>query len=142
MTTPVAGDPAGIRKFTGDWFDEEGNLVAVISNSPEPWLSVHTPYNLEPKDAHLRSGKIVFRLTSNDAEEVSLQLTGKDEIQVSVARDPHATCGDHRLLVLVLIRNPSPAWHRKLAARKAREEASNLARDAFYDTMDRLARVL
>ena len=142
QTAPIAGDPAGLRKFAGEWFDQEGNLMAVIASSPEPRLSVRTPYDLEPKDARLVNGRIVFRLTNNDPEEISLRLTGEDEISVDVAPEKNATCGYQPLRALVLVRNPSPAWQMELAVRKGTEVATELANTAYDRTMDRLARVL
>ena len=84
----------------------------------------------------------MFRLESDNPEEVSLELTGKDELQVSVVREPNATCGPRVIPVLVLVKNPSPGWHMKLAARKAREGAADLARGTYNGAMDLLARVL
>lgn len=142
QTAPLTGDAAGLKRFAGRWFDEEGNLIAVISSPPGAQLTVHTPYDLTPKDAHLHNGKIVFRLASDDPEEISLQLTGEDEIQVSVDKGPHATCGYRVLPAFVLVRNPSPAWHMKLTVQKASKEAAGFARWAYDGTMDRLARIL
>lgn len=142
QTAPLTGDPAGLGKFAGRWFDQEGNLVAIISNSPEPRLSVQTPYDLEPKDAHLRNGKVVFHLTTNNPEEISLRLTGEDEISVDVAERKNATCGYHPLRALVLLKNPSPAWQMEVAWRKGTAVATKLANSAYDRTMDRLARVL
>lgn len=149
QTASLAGDPAGLRKFEGEWFDEEGNLLAVVSSSPEPRLSVQTPYDLEPKDARLLNGEIVFRLTNDNPEEVSLRLTGEDELQVLAVKEPlgligtsGCSCAGYQIPVLVLIRNPSPAWHMKLTLRKGTEVAAELASAAYEGTLDRLARVL
>ena len=142
QTAPLAGDPAGLGKFAGRWFDEEGNLIAVISSQPEPRLSVQTPYDLEPKDARLLNGEIVFRLTGNDREGISLRLTGEDELSVDVAREKNATCGYHALSTLVLLRNPSPAWLMKQSVRKTTEVTAYFARRTYDRTWDWLARTL
>ncbi len=142
QTAPLAGDPAGLGKFAGRWFDENGNLIAVVSNSPEPRLSVQTPYDLEPKDAHLKNGKIVFRLTNDKPEEISLQLTGEDELSVEVAEEPNATCGYHVVQAIVLLRNPPPAWLMKQSLRKGTAEAAQFASKAYEGALDRLARIL
>jgi hypothetical protein len=142
QTVPVAGDADGLRKFAGEWFDEEGNLIAVISTSPEPQLSVQTPKELEPKGARLLNREIVFRLATNNPEEISFRLTGEDEISVAVAEKKNATCGYHPFLALVLVRDPSPAWQMELALRKGAEVATELANTAYDRTMDRLVRVL
>lgn len=146
---PLAGDADGLEKLAGQWFDEEGNLVAVISSSPEPWLSVRTPYNLEPKNARLQNGEILFRLTNDDPSEISLRLTGEDELQVSMARESPdlfrcggCFCTEDRLTVLVLLRNPSPAWHMQQTVRKTTEVTAEIARAAYDGALDRLARVL
>lgn len=151
QTVPVTGDADGLRKFAGEWFDEEGNLMAVISSSPVPQLSVQTPYDLEPKGAHLLNDEIVFRLTSDNASEISFRLTGEDELQVGVAQEVNmhplwlssCSCASpDSFPALVLVRNPSPAWHMKLSMRKGTEVATELAKAAYDGTMDRLARVL
>lgn len=142
QTAPVAGDPAGLRKFAGQWYDEEGNLIAVISTSPEPRLSARTFYDLEPKSARLQNGVIVFRLTSSEPSEISLRLTGEDELSVDVAREKNALCGYGAFPAAVLTRNPSPAWHMERSVRKTTEVAAELAREAYDGTWDLLARVL
>lgn len=150
QTVPVAGDAAGLRMFAGRWFDEEGNLIAVVSSPPGAQLSILTPYSLEPKDAQLRNGTIVFRLASDDPEEVSLRLQGEDELLVSVAREKSAlllsgscSCGtDDPLPVTVLLREPSPVWHMQHSVRKAQEGTADLARIAYNGAMDWLAQAL
>lgn len=149
QTAPLAGDAASLRKFAGEWFDENGNLIAVISTSPEPRLSVQTPKELEPKGARVLNSEIVFRLASDDPSEVSFRLTGENEISVSIANDGPAalksgdcSCTKARLPVMVLVRNPSPAWHMKLTVRKGTAVATELANAAFEGTMDRLAEAL
>jgi hypothetical protein len=59
-----------------------------------------------------------------------------------MAPRPSSTCGYHPFQTLVLIRNPSPAWHMKLSVRKGTEVATELGKAAYEGTMDRLARVL
>ena len=142
QTAPLAGDPAGLRKFAGQWYDEEGNLIAVISTSPEPRLSARTFYDLEPKNARLQNGMIVFRLTSSDPSEISLRLTGEDELSVDVAQEKNVTCGFQSFPTIALVRNPSPAWHMERSVRKTTEVAAELARDAYDGTWDLLVRVL
>lgn len=145
QTAPLAGDAAGLKKFAGQWFDENGNLIAVISISPEPRLSARTPYELEPKDARLQNGKIVFRLTSDDPEEISLRLTGEDELAVDMGQEEQGgsslSC-IHPFPAIVLVRNPTPAWHMERSVRKTKEVTAEFARDAYHGTMDLLARTL
>jgi len=138
QTTDLAGDTAGLRKFEGRWFDENGNLMAVISSPPEPRLSVRTFYELEPKDARLQDGQIVFDLGSGP---VFLRLTGKNEILVSLDASSCCSCMDP-CPALVLVRNPPPEWLMKQSLRKTTEVTAHFARQAYDGTWDWLARAL
>lgn len=51
-------------------------------------------------------------------------------------------CGNRAFLAIVLVRNPSPAWHMKRSMRKAMAVATDLTREAYDGALDRLARVL
>ena len=146
-TAPVAGDADGLRQFEGRWFDEEGNLVAVVSSAPEPRLYIQTLKELEPKDVRLQNGEIVFRLGNHD--EVFLRLIGEDKMQVSMgqtAPDPRSasscSCQHDPVPVLVLVRNPSPTWYMKLASQKIAHEGGRFARRTYARTWDWLARTL
>jgi hypothetical protein len=144
-TTDLAGDTAGLRRFEGRWFDENGNLMAVISSPPEPRLSVRPFYELEPKDARLQDGQIVFDLGSGP---VFLRLTGEDEVLVSLGREApdepsSCSCSDAEPFpALVLVRNPPPEWLMKQAVRKTSEITAHFARKAYDGTWNWLARVL
>jgi len=145
-TTDLAGDTAGLGKFEGRWFDENGILIAVVSSPPGPRLSVRTFYELEPKDARLENGQVVFDLGSGDP--VFLRLTGEDEILVSTAREApdepsSSSCSSAGPVpALVLVRNPPPEWLIKQAVRKTTEITAHFARKAYDGTWNWLAGVL
>jgi len=146
-TAPLAGDADGLRRFEGRWFDEEGNLVVVVSSGAEPRLSVPSIKELKPRDVRLQNGEIVFRLGSHD--EVFLRLTGEDHMQVIIgqeAPDPHTagscSCRPDPVPVLALVRNPSTVWYMKLASRKVAREGARFAWRTYDRTWDWLARTL
>ncbi len=143
QTVPLAGDVAGLLRFEGRWFDEEGRLMAVVSGAPRPHLSVLTPKDLPPKDARLWNGQIVFHL-GNDRTRIALRFTGGDEIVVRMLGDPSSQCGYifTAFPVLSLVRNPSGAWFLRQNLRKAKEIGADAAKKGYDETMDLLARVL
>lgn len=148
-TAAVAGDPTGLAAFAGSWYDDEGHLMAVISDLPAPQLRLRTPYDLEPRDVRLRRGEIVFRMTSEDPEEVSLQLTGKDRLRVSLAARENppspataCSCRADRLSGPVLVRNPPAPWLVRQSVHHAAEWGAAVARRAYASAWNWLARVL
>jgi hypothetical protein len=150
QTTALSGAATGLRKFEGRWFDEDGNLIAVVSERPEPELSVRVHGDLPLRGARLRDGAIVFRAGSDDPLAFSMQLTGSNKAVIdqgietpggfSPSQRLAPFCGFSFSTTTPLVRAPSSPWRLKM--RKGARITAELAHEAYEGTFHWLAGVL
>jgi hypothetical protein len=124
QTITLAGSPAGLEKFTGGWYDCEGELIAVISSGADSrfnlQLAIPTEY-LSVTGARLQGHDILLTLQGGGTLAIQLlKASIEPEIcgcfSVSLQQDPFYTLSIRR--------------------------AARFARKAYEDAFDRLSRIL
>jgi len=142
QVTALAGETAGLDRYEGRWFDQSGNLIAVVRGGTEPQFGIRLPEGFTLKTAILQGGGLVFRWQlAESTTSASFRLSGENQAFLTLVATPgNEPVGcfccwlpDHGLL-----RNPSSAWFVRQSARNTAE----LGKKAYENTFDWLAQVL
>ncbi len=147
---PVEGNAAEIDRFEGRWFDEEGQLIAVVPRGSTPRLGLRLPNQFRLRDARVQEGRLIFHLQTDwsvPTIQGSLTLGGGKavlgEMLPPEARKLSYSCGSAMTIPsIVLVRNPSRLWLAKLSFRDASRLMTTSYRRAHDAVFDRLSRIL